>query len=470
MADASPSDLEPRSIRGPVRHDSTPFVGASSLDLESVGYVVEEYFLSGSATAFDAAGPLGEDGRWNATRHDAAEYTTRIVVRRPTDPDRFNGTVALEWLNVSGGLDADPGWTYLHNEFLRSGVAWVGVSAQHDGVEGGGDALGGALALKNANTERYGELHHPGDDYSYDIFSQAAAAIRSSYDDLLGGLRPQTLLAIGQSQSAFRLTTYINAVAPLLELFDGYFVHSRAGFGAELRVGLDAPIPTRSRTDLEAPVMVLSTETDLPGTRLGYARARQDDSAWFVAWEAAGTAHVDSYGLGIGDADHGGYSSDKDLFTTMIEPPASVYFGVIECDCPINSGPHTYVARAAFAALERWARDGEVPPSQPRLVLTDDGEDLVRDADGNAIGGIRMPQVDVPVATLSGLGQDSDSFCGLFGTTVPFGEDELTRRYERAEFVDAWDASIRSALDRGVLLAPDAQRLRDVARGSSIGR
>ncbi len=77
-------------------------------------------------------------GRQDRTHPDhVSPYKTRIVVRRPTDPADFNGTVVVEWLNVSGGLDAAPTTTYAGRELVRSGYAWVGVSAQKIGVEGG---------------------------------------------------------------------------------------------------------------------------------------------------------------------------------------------------------------------------------------------------------------------------------------------------------------------------------------------
>ena len=56
------------------------------------------------------------------------------LVRMPSDPAKFSGTVVVEWLNVSGGVDADPDWTSLHEEIVRRGDAWVGVSAQRIGV------------------------------------------------------------------------------------------------------------------------------------------------------------------------------------------------------------------------------------------------------------------------------------------------------------------------------------------------
>ena len=69
------------------------------------------------------------------TPADTAAYRTRVVIHRPVDPARFNGTVFVEWMNVSGGLDAAPDWTGAHTEMIREGAAWVGLSAQKIGIE-----------------------------------------------------------------------------------------------------------------------------------------------------------------------------------------------------------------------------------------------------------------------------------------------------------------------------------------------
>ncbi len=440
-------------------------------DVTVFGYVEEEYFISGDATSYTSDEPLGEDGYWTARADTTAPYTTRIIVRRPAKATAFDGTVVVEWFNVSGGLDAAPDWTFTHNQILRAGSAWVGVSAQLDGIVGGGNPLGAMMALKNVDPVRYGPLDHPGDDFSYDIFSQAGAAVWFAADAVLGGMEPEVVLAMGESQSAFRLTTYVNGVAPLVDVYDGYLVHSRGASGAPLGAGVFAPDPTFSRTDLEVPVLVLSSETDLVGGMLGYARAWQPDSPWFASWEAAGTAHVDAYGLGIGDEDDGSGAADQALFDAMQAPPSTVYFGVIDCDLPINTGPHTYVARAALAALTQWAREGTPPPGMPRLELDDTGDEFMRDETGNALGGIRTPQVDVPIARLSGLGQSGGSFCAIFGTTAPLSGEELAQRYPDHEaFVNAWNLSLDAALDAGAILADDAANLRTVAEASSIVR
>jgi hypothetical protein len=89
------------------------------------------------------------------------------------------------------------------------------------------------------------------------------------------------VIALGESQSAFRLTTYVNAVHPLIGLYDGYLIHSRGGSAAGFtgaRFSMDDSIPdgVRIRTDLDVPVLTFETETDL--TRLGFTPARQPDT------------------------------------------------------------------------------------------------------------------------------------------------------------------------------------------------
>ena len=134
------------------------------------------------------------------------------MVCRPTDDAVFNGTVIVEWLNVSGGIDAPAVWFMAHREITRAGYAYVAVSAQQVGVQGGVSLVGADMSLKAQDPERYSRLHHPGDTFSYDIYSQVGRLIR---DGAVDGLEPEAVLAVGESQSAAFLTTYVNVVDPL---------------------------------------------------------------------------------------------------------------------------------------------------------------------------------------------------------------------------------------------------------------
>jgi hypothetical protein len=460
------------TVQGPITTGGGKAVmGANSFDLTTVGYQEDEYFVAGTAASYTAPEALTSDGLWTVGQGPTAPYTTRVVVRRPSDPAEFNGTVVVEWLNVSGGLDASPDWTYAHVELIRTGAAWVGVSAQRVGIYGSPTSLAAALALKNADPVRYGPLDHPGDQYSYDMYSQVGMAVWSSPDVVLGGLQPQRVLAIGESQSAFRLTTYLNAVAPTADVYDGYLVHSRGAVGAPLNEGVQMPDPTLVRDDLTVPVLTFSSETDLVGERLGYARARQPDTDLFRSWEVAGTAHADAYNLGIGDVDDGSGEADAKLFAAMQAPPAEVYGGIISCTTPINTGPHTYVLRTAVADLDTWVRTGEAPRPMPQVELAADGS-IARDPLGNALGGIRTPQVDVPVASLSGVGQTGSSFCGLFGTTVPLTAAQMVPAVaaDHDDFVLRWTDALAASVEAGAVLPADAQVLEGVVRSSTVLR
>jgi hypothetical protein len=438
-----------------------PVMGASG-PVDPFGYVEEEFVITGTATAFTASGPLATDGRWDVEPGETAPYATRIVVRRPADSSSATGNVMVEWMNVTAGFDNPVIWAYAAPEITRSGWTYVGVSAQRVGIEGGGASLVD-LSLKTADPERYAGLVHPGDAWSYDIFSQAGAAVRVNWEKVLGGVKPERVVAVGESQSAYRLVSYLNAVAPTARVYDGYLVHSRGGAGAMLSqeplAEISAPEPAVIRDDLDVPVFTVVAETDVVGDGLGFFRARQPDTDVFRTWEMAGTAHADSYQLTIARTDDGSVAADEQLFRTMIDPPASVYEGIISCDRPFNTGPHTYVLRAAIAALARWVATGEAPPVMPVIEVDTDGLPVL-DELGIVSGGVRTPHVDAPIAVLSGRGQTGQSFCRLFGVTEPLAVETLTELYgDRAGLLGAWETETTAAVEAGVLLPADAERL-----------
>jgi hypothetical protein len=449
------------AVTGPVSGGNGAIVlQGTSFDLGRAGYTQSEFFVSGTARSYTPAAPLGSGGRWHVTQASTAPYTTRMVVYRPADPARFNGTVIVEWLNVSAGLDVAADWIYDHNELIRDGFAWVGVSAQAAGV----------AADKAADPVRYAALSHPGDSYSYDIFAQAGRAVRHSAAKVLGGLRPRRVLAEGESQSAFRLTTYIDAIQPLTHVYDGFLVHSRGGGSAPLSQAPQADVPTPPvvyfRRDLGVPVLAVETETDL--MVLGYLPDQQADSPGFRLWEAAGTAHADDYISNLGAGDDGSGAAGRAEFESMLSPPAGT--PGFTCGTPINTGEGHYVVDAAVYALNRWVATGKAPARASRLRVTTTGSPaFVLDANGNVKGGVRTPAVDVPVATLSGLGQSGSSFCFLFGTTVPFSAAKLAALYpSHARFVSRWTAATAVATATGFLRPADAAELIAAAAKSGI--
>jgi hypothetical protein len=445
-------------------------------DLAALGYEEVEYLVTGAACSYELQGERDEDGHWDTVPAAEAPFRTRIVVRKPSDPTRFSGVVIVEWHNVSAGIDAAPDWGFFHRAATEAGHAFVGVSAQKAGIDGGGITEG--IHLKLLDPERYKGLEHPGDAWSFDIFTQVGKLLRLPADDNpLRGLTPQRLIAAGESQSAACLVTYINAIDSHAKVFDGYFVHGRPAGGLTLdgvfirsaepgvlpRIDTALSTGERIRDDARVPVLVLQSETDL--IILAGQRARQADSDRFRLWEMAGAAHADTYTVSAGRHDDGSLSSER--FAELLRPTTNLMIG--QTETPINSGPQQhYVAQAALAHLVRWVLEGVAPPTAPRLEVDDTEADFRKDAHGNVLGGIRTPWVDVPVAVLSGLGQSGESFAFLFGKTAPFDDDKLADLYPggKAEYLERFGANLDATINAGFLRSEDRDEILGIAAAS----
>jgi hypothetical protein len=482
---------------------SDPIPGRITLGLGQfhhtpAGYVVEERFVSGTARAYLQPGDPTRE--LEAVVASTASYQTRLVVVRPTDPTKFNGTVIVEWLNVTGGTDAAPDWAYLNRELLRRGYAYVAVSAQKGGLLGGKIRVPGMMPpVKRADPGRYRSLVHPGDAFSFDIFSQIGGAIRLEAAVLLGPLVPDHVLAIGQSQSAAFLTTYFNIIDPLAKVFDGALIHSRFAGSAPLkgnfassmiwssfkhslftRLGgsrmLSRWLPAnarkaaveivRIRSDIRVPVLMFITETDLVLPGLGYLAARQADAPNIRTWEVAGSAHADSYLMAAMEG--GTLHSDSAPIETLVKAfaPADSVLGR-RLARPMNTAPqHHYVLMASLAALRAWVAEGRAPESAPPLCVSDTMPPmLLADSVGNATGGIRSPWIDVPIARLSGVGQSGSIFAALFGVTELFHKRRLADLYPsgRADYLDKFAAALNSAISNGHILVEDKTQITALA-------
>jgi hypothetical protein len=443
-----------------------PSLMSVAFDLHDVGYGVSEHIVAGTARAYTEPAPRTDDGRWTTVPGDEAPFTTRCVIHRPLDAADANGTVVVEWLNVTGGLDVPAVWMATHRHLLRARFTWVGVTAQHVGVHGGGIMPG--LGLRDLDPERYERLDHPGDAHAFDVFARIARALRTFLPETFG-LPVDRLVATGASQSAVYLTTYVNAVDPGDAVFDGFLLQGRAGRGAPI-AGWDpsAINPTntdagsrwerlvgrdRIRDDVRVPVIVVQSETDVFGA-LGFLPARQPDGERFRLWEVAGASHCDTYFLSASPLDAGTLPvAELAALIANAEPEG------FPIEAPINSGPQMhYVLERAFDALERWLRDGEEPARAARLEV--DGEGPAVDELGIARGGIRTPFVDTPVAVLSGLGQTA-ALADLFGTTRALSAEQLRARYPggRDAFVAEFADATRAAVDSGFVLATDAAEI-----------
>ncbi|MEX2584055.1 MAG: alpha/beta hydrolase domain-containing protein [Gemmatimonadota bacterium] len=424
-------------------------------------YLEEERFLTGTATSYTRRGEWTADGRWEVEPAESAAYSVRLLIRRPADESDFNGIVVVEWLNVTGLAEGAADYSQMEEELLREGYVWIGVGAQAVGVHAP------STGLKAWDPVRYAPLSHPGDRFSYDIFTQAARAIRQSQrpGHPLAGLPVRYVIATGRSQSAFRLVTYLNAFHREHGLYDGYFVHSRganaAGLAAE-SLAPDAPVPVprgaHIRTDLDVPVFDLQAEGDM--TALGSHLTRQPPNSHYRRWELAGVAHTEAP-------------------LWVVEPSSTPPTGP-GCALPVNSAPHHAFVKSGLRALVEWVRDGTVPPQSPEIQLLDlaAADPIARDEFGNALGGVRIPQLEAPTATLDGIPNTVETetpgvqnFCRLFGRTLPFDDATVRRLHSTHEaFVDRFVAAIDDLERDGYLLPPEAEAGRTAARESRVLR
>jgi hypothetical protein len=472
-------------------YDSTTtkayFPGALTVNIAQYGYVQREYQMSGTTNIYRESGFWGSNGRWNVSvAQSGVPYTTRLLVRYPTNPAKFNGTVVVEWLNDTTGGDQDPVWSEIYKEVLSEGYAYVGVTAQTAGMD----------ELKAWDPVRYAALGDTNDGQSYDIFTQAAEAVRDESATLLGGLKVKEVIGAGDSQSAFRVATYVNAIQPLTHAFSAFLAVGRAVLAAPIGSGLVSflPFPALIRTDNTTPMIQIETEGDIE--ELGFAFARQPDNNDLRTWELAGAAHIDQH--------EGLYEANTILRENPTLTAPKCEFGVVANGAtqPDNMGVYE-LEDAALAALQKWITTGAQPAHGNEIATTPIFNIVERDQYGNALGGIRLPDIQAPTETYSAINFSQPSqqslnptellstlesifttletgaitnttlrdegLCLLEGFYTPFSTATLQRLYPtHADYVAKFKAAAAADLSEGFLTQADYNSSVAAAEASSV--
>jgi hypothetical protein len=404
------------SVQGPIEggihgypwnHTLFPLTG------KGYSYTENEYFYGGSAT--------------NLEKGVRAPYESRMLVRLPSDPVKFNGTVIVEWLNVTGQKDIETLWPNTGEYLMQHGYGYVGVDAQLLGV------CCGPMSLKTWDPKRYAALAHPGDEFAFDIFSQAIRALRHPSENIaplfggfpaadpMRGMVVKHLVADGASQSASELTKFVNGGYNRGEI-DAYAI-SRGG----------GPY-----TDFSTPIWQLNEENQ---------PAVAPDNPHFRVWEEAGTAHDPEV--------HWNYIAREE----KRDETAPGTPDPIETGCSINRGSVDYSARAQVSWIARYFEKGTMGPSMPRLTRNGSGE-LVRDSNGLAEGGVRQPFIEAPVAYNAATG------CPLFGTYRGWTPAMIQSLYPTHEaYVTAVKQATAYDVKKGWLLPVDAKDATAKAEG-----
>jgi hypothetical protein len=193
------------------------------------------------------------------------------------------------------------------------------------------------------------------------------------------------------------------------------------------------------RDDLDVPVIIVNSELEA----IACYGVRQPDTDGFRYWEIAGTAHTSRQS------------------SRWIAPKTERDFGIV---LPANHGANEVstapVGDAALRHLRAWVAGGPPPPIQPRIEFAGDPPAVARDGDGIAGGGIRLPQVEVPIACNSAVPRSPDIWSRLAGSCRPFSADEIRRRYPtRADYLARFEDATRAAVQAGVILPRDVEGL-----------
>ena len=426
------------------------------------GYHEEEFFLAGTARRYEPVGVQGSDGKWAVEAAGEAPYKTRILVKRPQDPAKFNGTVVVEWANVTLGHEliiADlPG--------IYDGFAHVSVSSQFVGLHGFDSNPMGLVAW---DAQRYGSLSHPGDSYSYDIFTQAGRAVGPQRDrggiDPMGGLKVRNLIATGASQSGARMLAYINAIVAKEPVFDALVPLIICGWASGFddtvidpnKFFATPPTPqelaklmrlTKIREDLKIPVMLVNSESET----MGCFPCRQSDTDGFRFWEVAGSSH--------------GPQGMQELMEQKTRRDG-VFINRFEGAHP-STVMWSPVADAAIAHVKRWIEGGAPPPRQPPIAVSGNPPAIERDEHGIARGGVRLPDVEVPTGCNTGYNPGA-GLEALVGSTQPFPPTKLNKLYPSHDaYVAKVAAAAIAAREAGVILPRAESDYVERAKASAI--
>ena len=278
---------------------------------------------------------------------DGKPYTTRVVVRQPAEDGKFSGLVLAESMHSSGAAHAF--------EFTAAYL----MSSGHAAVEVLTTSPAQFVAL---NAKRYEKLKLA-DGQQNEIIAQVGALVKSDRGPL-GKLRVRKMVMAGTSMSSGTLVNYLPAhmvfrTPDMQRIFDGFMPTSYGGTIREI----DVPL-------IEMPTM-LEEETNVPRRQDSDEPGKQ-----FRLYEVAGIGHVDS----------------RDNVRLHPNP----------CTKPLSTLPEQAYFSVGLYHLFRWVDLGLAPPRAPRVLLdrdtSNDGSMMALDANGNPLGGIRTPYVDVPTA------------------------------------------------------------------------
>jgi hypothetical protein len=143
------------------------------------------------------------------------------------------------------------------------------------------------------------------------------------------------------------------------------------------------------------------------------------------------------------------------------------------CSLPLARLDWAPVSRATLVALDRWVgRNAEPPASKlmpleptaaadvlgaPKHLPTTVVQRPKRDADGNVMGGVRLPDMEAPLGVHAAQQEPKSFSCALAGAFLPFTQAQIATRYKnRDDYVNKIRTAARALQKDGLLLPEDA--------------
>jgi hypothetical protein len=441
------------SLSGPL--PDAAYQGTLVWQVERLGYVAEEYLLCGRANTYapvamaDAANMLTRDAPQDMARRESyvrpilkadEPYCTRVLLYRPEDLRRFSGRVVIETAHPLDGGRAIV-WSQLSGYFAQHGDIYLGIASPVT-----------FDSLRESDPKRYARLHATDATQLWGMIAQLGALVKSGHFPGIPAARLHTLLLTGYSYTGVAVTTFANfhhdaaRLADKKPVFDGYVSIANSMYARPIDV----------------PVIRIMTQSDF--NSFGGLNNRRDDSdeadSRFRLWEVTGASHLNA--------------------APVIEPGASPWvptkpvaeprnlprFSSSECqkDFPAGFGPNTlplnYVVISAFEHIDRWIHGGPPPPRAARIETAADGSART-DPDGNALGGLRLPQLQVPAARYG----TATGPCFLYGYRLPFEAARLRELYGTQDrYLAQLAAAARSQVEQGWLRPEEAKLIENAAR------
>lgn len=451
--------------------------GTYPVILEDYHYVEKEYFVSGTANLYDLADRQDVSTLYIA--ESGLEYTTRILVRYPdgsADAPEFNGNVYVDLMNITAGYDNEDLWRRSY-KYLMEGSAYVGIT--YNGT--------GAAALKNFDAERYADINYPADEngkarngVSYDIINQVGQLLKSKEGaQVLGGNAAQQVFLCAQSSSGYYLNGWLNAFYPYSKtalnrgpVFDGYItiVCGTLGVGIYNPDDFSVAFTHKQFVDTDEPYVAICSEMEASLKNFAtWAYDPKADTATFRLYEVAGAPHSDPVAPVLPNYE------ELNMANTKSDVKADKVYneGHYESDLNLDQ-----IIVGAMDNIAQWAKDPSfaMPSGQDQWV-TVTAAGVERDAYGNLVGGLRMPQIEAPVATYywtrNGAGYNTD------GSMVYFTYDQLVERYGYGQenvtaeqlyenYLAEYAAAAAALRDAGFIRDTECQALIEYSRNDTI--